>query len=109
MIDKFVSIIKKIFGADKDRVVIDKDKVVTDKDGVVSELVQMIDGLAEETGIDRRGFSRQKAMYRDALKTVLEKRGEAEARELCTWIMSHIKEYGKAPKSKSVREKAELL
>lgn len=102
MIDKFVNIIKKIFGADKTR-------VVTDKDGTVSELIQMIDGLAEEVVIDRRGFSKQKAMYGDALKIILEKQGEAEARELCVWIMAHIKKYGKAPKSKNVREKAGLL
>ncbi|MCD5410015.1 MAG: hypothetical protein LRZ87_04575 [Methanocellales archaeon] len=102
MIDKFVNIIKKIFGADK-------TGVVTGKDGVVSELIQMIDGVAKETIIDRRGFSRQKAMYRDSLKIILERRGEAEARELCAWIMNDIKKYGKAPKSKSVRKKAGLL
>ncbi|ATZ60685.1 MAG: hypothetical protein BME93_00580 [Methanosarcinales archaeon Met12] len=102
MIDKFISIIKKIIGADK-------TGVVTDKDETVSELIRMIDGLAEEKIIDCRGFSRQRTMYKGALKTILEKQGESEARELCAWIMAHIKEHGKAPKSKSVREQAGLL
>lgn len=95
MIDKLVGMVKKVFGTDKDR--------------VVGEFIQRIDKAVEEMGIDRRGFSMQKAMYRDVLKMVSEKRGETEARELCAWIMDYIKEYGKPPKSRSVRKKAGLL
>ncbi|HIH37009.1 MAG TPA: hypothetical protein HA232_03785 [Methanocellales archaeon] len=98
MVDRLVDAIKKLFSADKEK--------VTDKGNVVEESVQTIDKLVVEMNIDRRGFSRQKGMYRDALNTVLEKRGEAEARELGLWIVEYIKKHGDTPVRQQVREQA---
>ncbi|MDD2777654.1 MAG: hypothetical protein PHS47_00615 [Methanocellales archaeon] len=101
MVDRLVDAIKKLFSADKGK--------ITDKKNVVDESIQAIDKLVVEMNIDRRGFSRQKGMYRDALNMVLEKRGEAEARELGLWIMDYIKKHGDTPVRQQVRDKIEPL
>ena len=101
MIDKFVDTIKKLFGADKEK--------VTDKVSVVDESIQNIDKVVKEVGIDRRGFFKQKVMYRDTLNIVLEKQEEAAARELGAWIIDYIKKHGDTPVRQQVREQAELL
>lgn len=101
MIDKLVGTIKKLFGADKEK--------VTDKVSVVDGSIQNIDKVVEEMGIDRRGFFKQKAMYRDTINMVLEKRGEEAARELGVWIIDYIKKHGDTPVRQKVREQAGLL
>ena len=98
MIDRLVSRIKKLFGADKEK--------ITDRGNVVDESIQTIDKLVGEMNIDRRGFSKQKGMYRDALNMVLEKRGETEARELGLWIIDYIKKHEDTPVRQQVREQA---
>ncbi|MDD2666780.1 MAG: hypothetical protein PHD13_07215 [Methanocellales archaeon] len=101
MVDRLIDAIKKLFRADEEK--------ITDRKNVVDESIQTIDKLVVEMNIDRRGFSRQKGMYRGALNTVLEKRGEAEARELGLWITDYIKKHGDTPVRQQVRDKIEHL
>ena len=101
MIDKLVGTIKKLFGADKEK--------VTDKENVTDDSINRIDKLVEGMNIDRRGFFQQKVMYRDTLHMVLERQGEAAARELGVWIIDYIKKHEDTPVRQKVREQAELL
>ncbi|MFC1786864.1 hypothetical protein ACFLY8_02365 [Halobacteriota archaeon] len=101
MIDKLVGKIKKLFGADKEK--------VTDKENVTEDFIQRIDKLVGEMNIDRRGFFQQKAMYRDALNKVLERQGEDAARELGAWIVDYINKNGIAPLRQQVRDQVGLL
>ncbi len=100
MIDKLVGKIKKLFGADKEKVI--------DKENLVDDFVNRIDKLVGEMNIDRRGFFKQKVMYRDNLNRVLDKHGEAAARELGAWIIDYIKKHGGTPVRQQVREQAGL-
>lgn len=100
MIDKLVGKIKKLFGADKEK--------VTDKENVTEDFIQRIDKLVAKMNIDRRGFFKQKVMYRDNLNMVLDRQGEAAARELGAWILDYIKKHGDTPVRQQVREQAGL-
>lgn len=100
MIDKLVGQIKKLFGTDKAK--------VTDKGDMTEDFIQRIDKLVKEMNIDRRGFFKQKGMYRDALNKVLETRGEDSARELGEWIIDYINKSGDTPVRQQVRDKAGL-
>ena len=100
MIDKLVGKIKKLFGADKEKVI--------DKGDLTEDFMQRIDKVVKEKGIDRRGFFKQKVMYKDALNKVLERDGESSARELGEWIIDYINKSGDTPVRQQVKDKAGL-
>ncbi|NYT00271.1 MAG: hypothetical protein GKB99_00895 [Methanocellales archaeon] len=101
MIDKLFVKIKKLFGAGKGE--------VTDKENLVDDFINRIDKLVEGMDIDRRGFFKQKVMYRDTFKMLLERQGDAAARELGEWIIDYINKNGKTPVRQQVREQAGLI